>query len=463
MFKYARNTKEAKFNRSGGTSFIIGLLMTSFLLLLFCPAPLSAEATFDQPAVQVEASLLNVRTGPSTSYEQIKQVSSGQSLEVYSYDQDWILVALEGGHSGWVDASYTSYNTELKDKLPDLLEVEAEVEINLLNMRTGPGTDYDQIGTLPQKKEATVKEEKEGWLKVKAGEEGGWISEQYIRVIKDKPQEKEKTEPETYFQLAKVVPEILRVRSGPGLDREQTEQAFQGNHLLILDREKGWHNVLLPGGAEGWVSSDYTEQKEILSFREDHQSSNPDKNRDLQGKTIVLDPGHGGRDGGATGINGLKEKEVCLSVSLLLEEKLKEKGARVVLTRDRDKDLSMDQRLEIESEAGADILVSIHANAHPNHFVSGTETFYHPGDTNSEKSYELASSLQKELTRSFQLPCLGVKEAEFTILKESTTPSALVELAFLSNAVDAKILKTEKTHELAANALKDAILGYFQE
>jgi N-acetylmuramoyl-L-alanine amidase len=98
---------------------------------------------------------------------------------------------------------------------------------------------------------------------------------------------------------------------------------------------------------------------------------------DIRGvRTVVIDPGHGGRDPGATGLGGVREKDVNLRLSRLLEERLLERGFDVVLTRDSDRSLDLEERTAIAEAAGADLFVSIHANASRRKRVKGIEIYY---------------------------------------------------------------------------------------
>lgn len=203
----------------------------------------------------------------------------------------------------------------------------------------------------------------------------------------------------------------------------------------------------------------------------------PDKSRNvwstpLSGKVIVLDPGHGGPDGGAVSQTGLVEKDVALSVSLLLRDYLQESGALVIMTRDEDRDLAGEgvrrrkaqdllRRGEIIRDSGADALISIHLNAIPSSRWSGAQTFYYP---TLEANEILAQSIQGEMIQSLQNTTRQARHSgEVYILKTSEIPSALVEIGFLSNPEEAGLLGKEDYQKKVAAAIYHGILRYYSE
>jgi N-acetylmuramoyl-L-alanine amidase len=206
--------------------------------------------------------------------------------------------------------------------------------------------------------------------------------------------------------------------------------------------------------------------------------------------TIVIDPGHGGKDPGAIAF-GMKEKDIVLRVGQRLAEKLREDlDARVILTRENDEFLPLEERTAIANTNDADLFISLHINAHPSPQVKGFETYFLNLSTNEEamrvaarenatsthqmsdlqdilsdimqnskinESSRLAqqvhSSIVMELSEPpFKLKNMGVKQAPFYVLIGAEMPAILIELAFISNPEDARLLADEQfIHELAGN------------
>lgn len=195
----------------------------------------------------------------------------------------------------------------------------------------------------------------------------------------------------------------------------------------------------------------------------------------LAGKTIVIDPGHGGLDGGAVGADQTNEKEIALVVSKKLRDYLQQAGALVYLTREEDRDLASDDtkglsrrksedirnRLEFLNAKDADLFVSIHLNAIPSTRWSGAQTFYYP---KHDESRHLAKMIQAEIIRNLE----NTDRAALAIngmylLKHAEIPSALVEIGFLSNEQERENLKQEAYQYRVSASIYEGILRYLTE
>lgn len=195
----------------------------------------------------------------------------------------------------------------------------------------------------------------------------------------------------------------------------------------------------------------------------------------LAGVTIVIDPGHGGPDGGAVGEDGTVEKDVALDVSFYLREYLQQGGANVQMTRLTDTDLAAEHtkglsnrksedirnRLTFIQETDPDLFLTIHLNAIPSPKWSGAQTFYYP---KYDESKQLAEMIQAEIIRNLEnttreaLPIQGVY-----LLKHAEVPSAIVEIGFLSNEVERELLKDVDYQRQMAASIYQGILRYLTE
>ncbi|MBN3554189.1 cell wall-binding repeat-containing protein [Fictibacillus nanhaiensis] len=180
----------------------------------------------------------------------------------------------------------------------------------------------------------------------------------------------------------------------------------------------------------------------------------------LFGKSIVLDPGHGGTDPGAIG-NGLKEKDVVLDVGLKSKELLKNSGARIVMTRSTDTFITLTNRANMGNNSRADSFISIHANSYPGTKPNGSETYWNDV-YNSSESKALATEIQKLLIQKLQTDDRKVKEADFYVIKYVKIPSVLVELGFISNPQDAQKLASPTYRRLAAEAIAQGTINFYK-
>jgi N-acetylmuramoyl-L-alanine amidase len=436
----------------------------------------------------VTVNLLNVRLGADLNYQRINQLHLYDTVTVYFHEGDWVLIRLGDETSGWVYREYTSFTPQAAGTEPQIPDINAASETppsaphqqltsaeeeeqypyhvivtsTPLRLREQPQLNSTPLGELTKDMVLIVLDKtKEDWLQVELPDgRQGWVAGWCTQKLEEDNKNSEKKGTDPLIRLAAVTADILRVRSGPGLDYTQIGRVFCGNHLLIQQEQNGWYYVRTPTGQYGWVSSEYTTPVNIVS--RGNSSAKAYDVTQYQNITVVIDPGHGGQDKGATGISGLKEKNVNLTVALYLEELLRARGFNVVMTRKNDTSLTLAERAALAEKAKADLFISIHANASLyNKYASGTETYYYQNKKTSPQSLYLASLIQQEVSAALKLPSLGVKKAPFHVLRETSMPAALVELAFLSNAVDETILASDHCLKLAAEALYRAVLRYY--
>ena len=226
------------------------------------------------------------------------------------------------------------------------------------------------------------------------------------------------------------------------------------------------------------------------------QSQSGNTSRGNKKYTIVVDPGHGGRDSGARG-NGYNEKDIALQVATRLANNLRQ-DYNVIMTRDSDFFVPLDTRAKIGNDANADFFISIHLNSGSSSSANGTEVFYFSkkdqgsyaaqvakfenkvdgsyGDVpfsdfilndifyrkNQKTSQAIAESVLNNLINTTGLRRRGVFGANFAVLRGSNSPSILVELGFMNNYSDLSQYLTPDGQERAANAIGSAIRSYFR-
>jgi len=177
---------------------------------------------------------------------------------------------------------------------------------------------------------------------------------------------------------------------------------------------------------------------------------------------VCIDPGHGGSQPGAVGPNGTLEKDITLAVSLKLRDILKAQGFEVVMTRETDKDVrtrpqenELQARCNVANNAKGDYFVSIHCNAAESKTAHGTETWYSDKDN---KSKVLAKCIQTELVKQIKRTDRGVKIGNYYVTNCTKMPAVLVELAFISNPEEEKLLKDSTFQYKCALGIANGIL-----
>lgn len=195
----------------------------------------------------------------------------------------------------------------------------------------------------------------------------------------------------------------------------------------------------------------------------------------LNGKVIVIDPGHGGPDGGAEGADKTAEKDIALVVSKKLRHYMQQSGALVYLTRETDTDLASNEtrglsqrksedirnRLQFIHEKKADFFITIHLNAIPSTRWRGAQTFY---DSKLDENEHLAKMIQNEIVYNLENTTrVALPIHNIYLLKYAEIPGALVEIGFLSNVEERENLKEEQYQQKVASSIYKGVLRYVTE
>lgn len=198
-------------------------------------------------------------------------------------------------------------------------------------------------------------------------------------------------------------------------------------------------------------------------------------------KTIIIDPGHGGIDGGTSDSFGLLEKHINLEVSLKLRNRLRNKNFRVIMTRNQDVSLEnkshlntsryrkdLDARKKIINNSNGQIFVSMHVNADPiSEKTRGVEIFYYP---TSKEGEDLARAIADAINRIVYKQFLNEQHVkakvigeDYYVLRETKIPGVLIEMGYITNATDRKLLKNEKYKNKMAIAIENGIRKYLEK
>ncbi len=210
-------------------------------------------------------------------------------------------------------------------------------------------------------------------------------------------------------------------------------------------------------------------------------------------KLIVLDPGHGGNDPGATGYNGLREKDVVLNVAQLVKRHLKSYNADVLLTRDTDEFITLKNRAIYANSRKADLFVSIHCNASGNRSASGTRSYIYDRVASSKEaaeaakfenkntgaleflmndlrksayeylSIEAAGNIQQDLISGLKLKWMPTERAPFYVIANTNMPSVLVEIAFISNPKEEQKLDSPGFKDEVSISIAKGITQYLDK
>ena len=190
----------------------------------------------------------------------------------------------------------------------------------------------------------------------------------------------------------------------------------------------------------------------------------------LAGHSITIDAGHGGNDSGAIGPTGVTEKSVTLRVALALQKILTSEGATVYMTRTTDTEVSpkgaaasdieeLQARCDVANQHDSDIFISIHMDSFTNGAAKGTTGYYYA--LGSKKSRDLADKVRAGVIDQIGTPSRGTQSCNFYVVKHTDMPATLVEVAFISNPTEEKLMNSEDGVQKAAQGIADGIADFF--
>ncbi|AKL97142.1 stage II sporulation protein D [Clostridium aceticum] len=184
-----------------------------------------------------------------------------------------------------------------------------------------------------------------------------------------------------------------------------------------------------------------------------------DIKKPLKGKTIVIDAGHGGEKADDNvGFSGLREKDVNLEICSYLRNRLLELGATVYTTREKDEYIPLTQRAAIVNEISPAFFITIHQNYFKHPSISGTEIYYYRGDKEARR---LAKEIIEEVSEKLGTIKRGIKTAEFFLLRDVKVSSLHIEVVYISNPEEEKLLMKEEFKKKAALAIANGIVRYY--
>ena len=219
------------------------------------------------------------------------------------------------------------------------------------------------------------------------------------------------------------------------------------------DRENDFYKVSIGNGKKAYVPY-WLVNANFAAVETDSQIP-----QGIEHAKIVIDPGHGGDDPGAVVTFSEKhEADHTLTTALLLKKELENLGATVILTRESDKSVSLENRAQLSNREKANAFISLHFDSGPNSNASGTTGYYF-----SSTSENLGQTVNKYIARNLTLKSQGTKFQNFLVLRENKQPSILLELGYLNNPDDNKLIESTEYQENIAKSIASALKEYFQQ
>jgi N-acetylmuramoyl-L-alanine amidase len=460
-------------------------------LFLLCIHFSTAWAKAKTVVTQVER--LNVREGPGTHYPVKKKLNKGEVYTTIAETNGWVQLRLNEKESGWVSQQYVA---ETNKKMTSM--------VDQLRIRSAPSSQSSVIGYLQRGQTVDVIEVKNNWAKIKTAALIGWVSSDYLtssdnvennagstRVgtvtadtlnVRAQPfQQSNVLGKITFGQQVRIVDETndwykitinerltgwvyrtyiaisasyvkvlydgTNIRTNPSLEAEVQTTAKRGQQYRVIGKVGNWYKIELPGQGSGYIADS------LVIVMGNNRNEHTIKN-----KTIVIDAGHGGKDSGTIGKNGIMEKTLTLQTAQLLQNKLQKAGANVILTRTTDTYLSLPERVQIAHRYHADAFISIHYDSSPNWFASGMTIYYY----DSLADYPLALSFDALFSKITLIPYRGIRFGDFHVIRETNLPSVLFELGYVSNPLEVNIITSYEYQQQITEAIFNGLNNYFE-
>lgn len=304
---------------------------------------------------------------------------------------------------------------------------EALILTDHLNVRMGPGIEYDVITQIQQDEIYPVVQEENGWLKIVLQNYVGWVSNEFV-TIQGTPNStgKEANVPvTTESEEVTAIHAHTHVRKGPSVSEEIIDFIDDETILTILHETEDWYEVAYKEQT-GFIHRSFLEGGK----KDFHQWSE---------QTIVIDAGHGGRDTGAIGVHGYYEKDFITLTAEKLTSTLQKLGATVHLTREDDENIRLGSRPVLANTQDTDAFISLHYNSFDqDRSVKGVGTYYYdPYDK------QLAYAIQEGIIEKTGANDRGVLQDDFLVLRQNYKPSVLIELGFISHPDKEELLFTD--------------------
>ncbi|PLT30887.1 SH3 domain-containing protein [Peribacillus deserti] len=402
----------------------------------------------------VRADQVNVRETPSKDGSILGKVNKGTSLPIEGNDGDWIKVNYQRG-TGWIHSAFAEVNSFADTDSPTSNESQdtiATITAERLVIRDTPSLNGKVVDTAANGNQYTILDEKNSWVKIRLQPgKTGWAAGWYIE--KNSSNEQQSAKKVIKGNKIKILYNGTSLREKADANSNVIKRAEEGEIYTALSIKNDWYQIKRNNSQTAWVAGWMVS---IDGFGP--QVKKPGADLHLKNKTIIIDPGHGGRDNGTTGLKGNLEKNITLRTASLLYDKLKAAGANAILTRSTDTYISLESRVSISHRYSADAFISIHYDGSPEDNANGFTSYYLHGYQET-----LAQELHYSLSQYVKLKDRGVREGDYHVLRENKRSAALLELGYLSNPAEEETIVSGRYQEAAATGIFNGLAHYFKD
>lgn len=394
---------------------------------------------------------LNVRSEPSKSSAALGKLNKNTAVTVYMVENEWAEIDFQGVR-GWVAEPYIQISEDEDDTKINMAGATARVTAEGLNVRKDASLSSKVIGSVNKDETYAILQTKGKMTQIQlSGSKKGWVVSWYLEKENVEQTTKEK-KIDVKGNKITIIHDGTILRSEPDGDSEIVEQVNEGETFSASGKEGDWYSIKLKSGktayVAGWI---------VTIEGNSEQIQRPGVEKYLKDKTIVIDPGHGGRDSGTVGVGGTLEKNLTIRTAELLRDKLQAAGAKVILTRSGNTYVPLPSRVGTSHIHNADAFISLHYDSTKDQITSGITTYYY-----HDYQRSLATTLANSLGSTMQVPNRGSRYGNFHVTRENKRVATLIELGYLSNPVEELTLTSNEYQEKITSAIYNGLARYFK-
>lgn len=402
---------------------------------------------------KITANSLNIRSKPSLQGSVIGKLNTGDIVTVTSQNGSWTEISFSG-NTGWISSQYikvqSSQSGGSNTKQPNTGQT-GTVTATALKVRNKGSLNGKPIGSVSKGQSFTIFEEMNNWSKIEYQSGSyGWVASWFLE--KTAAEKSSSAQHPVNGSTAVILHNGSNIRKSASTQSSVIHRANKGDSFDIIRLQNDWYELSLPNGETGYVAG------WIVSVNGSAPKvEKPGAEMHLKNKTIVLDPGHGGRDNGTTGARGTLEKTLTLRTAQLLYDKLRAAGANVILTRNSDSYLPLPSRVGVSHYYNADAFISIHYDSIADRTVRGMTTYYHHSFQKN-----LAANIHSNVTSLTNLRDRGYRLGDYHVIRENKRSAVLLELGYLSNPAEEILITSGQYQQSVAAGIYQGLARYFK-
>lgn len=418
--------------------------------------------TSDQSMTVAQESL-TVHQEPSTRSKIITKIDKHRRIHILDEKHQWLLIRVNNHAQGWVP-KWLVENPQLNDESNLYAYIQKELPLFEKDSKNYPlKVKVKSDSYLP------IQEVTKEWLKVAYENKTGYLPLESVKILSlkqlPKDMQEEKNDRVGEIELKKKTDNTVYVRANQAYFMDAPSyfantiydltynQDFEYISSATDENGEEFYLVEDEEGIRGYINA------RIVAFAKDYTGHYEQTDAtSLKDATILIDPGHGGEDNGASSLDGTYfEKNYTLPTGLKIKKALEAKGAKVFITRDKDTWVDLEARVNQSHKLKVDAFISVHYDASSDVSWNGSTVYYF-----HESDYNLANYLNKALV-DLPIDNNGTLFGNFQVIRDNHYPAVLLELGYITNPNDLEYILQEKYYDQIANQVVKGLETYFAE